>query len=338
MGDAISAHFGCGFRRRSAQVLPFCVSTIPDHSNLSDLFAAQHGLVTTEQARRRGLSRATIARRVASGHLDRPAAGVLRLCAVPPSPEQVLLSVVLSSGSRAVASHRAAAALHGLDGFPAGPIELAVARDHRLERPDIVVHHVQTLPPIDLTTVNRVPVTGLARTLCDLGSVVGSDRVERALDDARRRGVSLRWVHETAERLHRPGQAGTGVLLRLLGDARQEPAVRGSWFEKLVERCLRASDLPPLVRQHAVRDEDGRLAGILDLAFPTIRLGVEAHSRQFHFGPGAEHADEDRDHRLACCGWEVLYVGWQGARRPAEVLALVRETAAHRRRLLATEV
>ena len=314
------------------------MSAIPDHSNLSDLFAVQHGLVTTEQARRRGLSRATIARRVTSGQLDRPAPGVLRLCAVPVSQEQVLLGAVLSSGSRAVASHRAAAALHGLDGFPSGPIELTLSRRHRLERPDVIVHHVQTLPPIDLTTVNRVPVTGLARTLCDLGSVVGSDRVERALDDTRRRGVSLRWIQETAERLHRPGQAGTGILLTLLGEARREPAVRGSWFEKLVERCLRAPDLPPLARQHAVRDADGRLVGILDLAFPTLRLGVEAHRRQFHFGRGAEHADEDRDHRLARCGWEVLYVGWQGARRPAEVLALVRETAAHRRGPLATEV
>ena len=159
-----------------------------------------------------------------------------------------------------------------------------------------------------------MPVTGLARTLCDLGSVVGSDRVERALDDTRRRGVSLRWIQETAERLHRPGQAGTGILLTLLGDGpagNQRSEARGSrsWSS---DACA-APDLPTLARQHVVRDADGRLVGILDLAFPTLRLGVEAHSRQFHFGRGAEHADEDRDHRLARCGWEVLYVGWQGA-------------------------
>ena len=48
--------------------------------------------------------------------------------------------------------------------------------------------------------------------------------------------------------------------------------------------CLRSPELPPLVRQHRVFDGRGRLAGILDLAFPSLRLGVEAHSRQFHFG------------------------------------------------------
>jgi len=314
------------------------VSALADHSPIADLFAAQHGLVTTRQARERGLSRASVARRVASGQLDRPAPGVLRLRAVPPSFEQTLLSAVLSTDGRAVASHRAAAALHRLDGCPPGVVEVSVDRRHRIDLPAVIVHHVLALPDADLVVLDGVPATGLARTLSDLGSVTSRDRVERALDDARRRGVSLRWVQETADRLHRPGQGGTGVLLRLLGEARDEPAVRGSWFEKLVERCLRAPDLPPLTRQHPVRDADGRLAGILDLAFPTLRLGVEAHSRQFHFGRGAEHADEDRDHRLARCGWEVLYVGWQGARRPAEVLALVRETAAHRRGLLATEV
>ena len=107
--------------------------------------------------------------------------------------------------------------------------------------------------------------------------------------------------------------------------------MRGSWFEKLVEDCLRSPDLPPLIRQHRVYDERGRLVAILDIGFPAIRLGVEAHSRQFHFGRAAERRDEDRDHRLARLGWEVLYVGWQGAKDHRAVLQLVLETARHRR-------
>jgi hypothetical protein len=84
-----------------------------------------------------------------------------------------------------------------------------------------------------------------------------------------------------------------------------------------------------------VVDGRGQLAGILDLAFPSLRLGVEAHSRQFHFGRPPEQADEDRDHRLARCVVEVLYVGWQATKRPADLLALVVETARHRRSLVA---
>jgi very-short-patch-repair endonuclease len=241
------------------------------------------------------------------------------------------MAAVLATAGRAVASHRSAAALHGLDGCTADVVELSVARLHRVQVPNLVVHHVQALDPQDLTVVEGIPTTGLARTLCDLGSVVCPERVEKAFDDARRRQASLRWIEETATRLHRPGQAGTGVLLRLIHEARRQPSVRGSWFEKLAEDCLRSPALPALVRQHRVHDEHGRLAGILDLAFPSLRLGVEAHSRQFHFGRSAERADEDRDHRLARCGWEVLYVGWQLTKRPADLLSLVVDTARHRR-------
>ena len=306
---------------------------------LNELFAAQRGLVTSRQAQRLGLSRAAAARRERAGQLDRPFSTVLRLTAAPRTWEQGVLAAVLATSCPAAASHRAATALHVLDGCPPGMVELSVTARYRVDLPGVVVHHIDALDPSDLVTIRGIPCTGLARTLADLGSVVAPAAVERALDDARRRGVSLQWLEETAARLHRPGQSGTGVLLRLLAEAREIPAVRGSWFEKLVEDCLRSPELPPLVRQHSVHDAEGRLAGILDLAFPSIRLGVEAHSRQFHFGHSAEQRDEDRDHRLARCGWEVLYIGWQHTRSPDAVLSLVVETARHRRRLLGeTEV
>jgi hypothetical protein len=298
------------------------------------VFAAQHGRITRAQAEDHGLTRRMIVRRIAAGVLDEPHPGVLRLVGAPATWEQRVMAVVLSSGGRAVASHRCAAALHGLDGFPRSMVEVSVTRPWRLRREGIVVHQAQTLPQHDVTAVAGIPLTGLARTLADLGSVLDPSHVERALDDVRRRGVSLRWIQATAERLHRPGQAGTGVLRTLLDAARTEPTLRGSWFERLVEACLHSPELPPLVRQHRVFDGRGRLAGILDLAFPTLRLGVEAHSRQFHFGRLPEQADEDRDHRLARCGWEVLYVGWQSTKRPADLLALVLETAKHRRSLV----
>ena len=81
----------------------------------------------------------------------------------------------------------------------------------RLYGIEAVVHQVIALPRSDLIVVEGIATTGLARTLADLGSVVERDDVERALDHFQRRGYSLRWARETAERLHRPGQRGTGV-------------------------------------------------------------------------------------------------------------------------------
>jgi predicted transcriptional regulator of viral defense system len=298
------------------------------------LAATQHGLVTRRDAALLGWSSRSIRTWDRSGWIDEPAPGVLRLLAAPPTWEQSIRVATLAAGGHAVASHRCAAALHRLDGSGHDLVEVSLPRSKRLAVPDVVVHRVQALEPRDIVSLHGIPTTGLARTLADLGSVVTADVVERALDDARRRGTSLRWVRETALRLHRPGQAGTRILLDLLNEAAMGGDVRGSWFEKLVEECVRCPDLPPLVRQHRVYDELGRLAGIVDVAFPHLRLGVEAHSRQFHFGRAAEHRDEDRDHRFSRLGWEVLYVGWQSTKAPASLLALVRETARHRAALL----
>ena len=209
--------------------------------DLSAVFAAQHGLITREQAERHGLTWRMASRRIAAGVLDEPAPGVLRLVGATRTWEQRLMGVTLSSRGRAVASHRCAAALHGLDGFPRSIVEVSVTRPWRMRRAGTIVHQTQALDQHDLTTVAGIPVTGVARTLVDLGAVVDRSQVERALDDVRRRGISLRWIQATAERLHRPGQSGTGVLLALLEAAWTEPTVRGSWFERLVEECLRSS-------------------------------------------------------------------------------------------------
>jgi hypothetical protein len=293
-------------------------------ARLAAIAAAQHQLVTRAQAAAAGLDRRSIARRLAAGLVDEPRPGILRL---PGSRSwaQELRAAVLAAGRGVVASHRAAAALHGLDGCNEAELELSVVmRKVRLD--GVVIHRVASLPRADRVVVDGIPATGLARTLADLGSVA-PDIVERALDDARRRGTSTEWLRRTAVRLHRPGQSGTGVLLELLAAIEPSDRPRGSWFEKLVELCLKSPVLPPLERQWTVRDPSGRFVARLDLAFPSVRLGVEAHSRAFHFGRLAEAADERRDLRLAALGWEVLYVGWHDTTDPATLLTVVESTA-----------
>ena len=180
--------------------------------------------------------------------------------------------------------------------------------------------------------VAGIPCTTLGRTLADLGSVVHDRRrVSQALTDARRRHVDLRALRATAERLHRPGQSGTGTLLRLLDAVPKEGRVPESWFEELLARCLDSPHLPPLVRQHPILDSTGRVVARVDLAFPAVKLGLEAHSRAFHFGPVYEPLDEDRDLAVAACGWELLYLGWYATQHPADVLRRVEEVVRARK-------
>jgi len=67
-----------------------------------------------------------------------------------------------------------------------------------------------------------------------------------------------------------------------------------------------------------------------DHAFPDARVAVEAHSKQFHFGPVRQSVDEDRDLRAQRAGWVVVYLGWHVTRRPEEVVEILSDVVAER--------
>ncbi len=101
-----------------------------------------------------------------------------------------------------------------LDGFRlVDLLELTATRRLKVGA-DVMVHCTTDLERQDVVEIDGIRTTNLARTLADLGSVVDAKLVERALDDARRRQTSLRWIEQTARRLHRPGRSGPGTLLR----------------------------------------------------------------------------------------------------------------------------
>jgi Transcriptional regulator, AbiEi antitoxin len=301
---------------------------------VAELAASQHRAFTRRQAAELNFDRSRVATAKRQGWLDEPYPGVLVLTGSPPSWHQRLMAATLAASPHAVASHRSAARLHGLDGFTSCDlVEISVERGRR--RPGTawaISHQVVALEQSDVVTVDGIRCTGLARTVADLGSVAEPLEVRRALTDLRRRGSSLRWIQLTADRLHRPGQRGTGVLRRQLATIPFEGRVPDSWFEELLALCLADPAIPPIERQCPIRNAQGRVVARTDIGIPTVRLGLEAHSRRFHFGPDAEPLDEERDLRAAACGWELLYLGWYATRRPAELLAIVKEVVAARRR------
>lgn len=303
---------------------------------VAELAASQHRAFTRHQAAALSFNHRRIATAVRRGWLVEPVPGVLVIVGSPATWQQRLMVAVLASDGHAVVSHRAAARLHRLDGFDrAGMavVEASVTRAHRLVLPSSVCHHVTPLDDEDCTIIDGLPCTTVARTLADLGAVI-HDRnlLRRALTAARRRGVAVEVIRRTVERLHRPGPTGTGPMLRLLDGVPCEGRVPDSWFEELVAACVADRALPPFEMQYPIVDARGRLIARADIGFPSVKLGLEAHSREFHFGPLHEPLDEQRDLAAAACGWELLYLGWYAAKRPAEVLAAVRAVIAARRR------
>jgi hypothetical protein len=269
-----------------------------------------------------------VLRELRRGRLTEPVKGVLVIVGTPASFRQRLAVATLAGGGT-VASHRSAALLHGFDGITSAPVEVTVRRGRYPSIDGVVVHRASPLDDRDVVTVHGLAVTSVARTLCDLGAVLRQDDVERCVDGALRTGTTERSLRETLDRVRRPGPSGTATLDRVLSDPRRTGGVPESWFERLVRRALSAPDLPPVVLQHVLRGPSGQVVARFDAAIPQWRIGVEAHSAAWHDRPGRVWRDLERDNDVKAVGWTVVYVTWSLARRPDDVLDLIRRTHAN---------
>ncbi|MQM28503.1 hypothetical protein [Glycomyces albidus] len=208
---------------------------------------------------------------------------------LPDPGEDLLLrfETVFESDFSQVATGRTAAWIHGFDVLPPG----ADQREWPVES--------SSDPPLaDITVVDGLPVTTLARTLVDcaadlprLEAVAAADQILRAGVDAHRLADALEPLH--GERLRRANAA------LLAADPRSESPME-SWT-----RCLIGdAGLPAPVPQLRVRAPNGR-SRHLDLGWERWRIGVEYDGMATHLGLTAETGVRRRHHLLQTLGWEV---------------------------------
>jgi hypothetical protein len=98
---------------------------------------------------------------------------------------------------------------------------------------------------------------------------------------------------------------GTRRLRRVM-DAWTGDVVAGSPAEMRLQRQVAAWGYPTPVRQHPVRDETGRIVGVLDLAWPDHLVGIEYDSDQWH-NPRHWKRDEARNAVVVRLGWTLLH-------------------------------
>jgi len=157
-------------------------------------------------------------------------------------------------------------------------------------------------------------VTRPARTLLDLAAVE-PELVERALDDALVRGLTtLGSVVRMLDRAGGHGRAGTAVMRELVAARSAGQSPTDSPLEDRLVGILRRHGLPEPVRQHEVGFADGTRARI-DLAYPEVRVGIEADGRIWHSGRVDFSRDRRRANRLAAVGWTLLRYGWADVER-----------------------
>ncbi len=299
------------------------------HAGVSDAerlllqFAERHhGLYRTRDAYRLGLSFHHVRQRAASGLAERLGGGVHRVVGVAPTARQDLLAAVWRTDG--VASHRSAAELHGLLEPGDHDPEVSIPPTGGHEVAGVIVHRSGDLHRSRIVEVDTIPVTGVERTLVDLGAVVGRRRLEQAVHRARHLGlVDLDALRREYEALSARGRNGCGPMGELLADQHTSLAPTESHLELELFHLLRRAGLPLPERQHAVLVSGRRF--VLDFAYPDVRLFLEGDGFGVHGTRTAFESDRDRQNLLVVAGWRPLRFTWRQVRAsPHLVVAQVR--------------
>ena len=284
----------------------------------------QHALVTWNQLVDAGVPSTWIARQVESGRLIREGPRTYRPWGVRRSWELRALAAVLSARSEALVSHRSAAYLWGLDGCLApGFVDVTVPRNRKPEhRGGITFHESKAFSLAKPVIRDRIPVTGMARTLFDCFPLLDHDTDRLELFDSARRQKLVQWddLWECLLLHARRGRPGVTTYRRILVSRYGEGAPPGSKFARLMATVLTDAGLPAPEFEHPALDY------YLDLAWPERWVAVECDGRVAHEHEGAYEQDRVRLNRLRLAGWLVLQYTWQRLRDdPLGVVAEVRQ-------------
>ena len=284
------------------------------------LAAGQHTLFTLEQACALGIGRHAVFKRAAVGRIYRIHGSVYSL--VPPAlltREGRWLAAALACGRGAVLSHASAAWLHGLRSSAAALIDVTVPTRVTRTHEGVRVHRSTTLTEADVTEVNGIPCTTVARTLFDLAEAVGRRSLERAYDQAEILEV-LDVLAVEDQVVRNPTRRAARLTRELLAEHYPGSTPTESEFEERFLPLVRSAGLPPPQLQQWLTLPDGLAPIRADFMWRAQRLVVETDGAKFHRTWQARVRDSDRDQRLILFNWRPFRVTWtQLARRPAEL-------------------
>jgi very-short-patch-repair endonuclease len=291
---------------RERSEIPNKVGPPPDSgpllsAQLAELAAGQHGVVTAKQL---GLSRPGIAYRVRVGTLHRVHRGVYAVGHDRLSERGRYMAAVLAAGKGAALSGLSAAALWKAWKRPVREIHVIAPRT-RGPQEGLRIHTTRRLDPRDVTELDGIPVTTLARTLVDLTDVLTVHQLANVIHEAAYHELFDR--KETYEAIQRAN--GRPNLTRLRQALETDGAGTRSNLEDRFLSLI--ADLPrPRVNT--------RIAGLeVDFAWPglVVELDGPGHNR-----PRTQREDAERDKRLNAAGYTVRRITRDDLDRPAGLL------------------
>jgi predicted transcriptional regulator of viral defense system len=138
---------------------------LPVDAEIAALAARQHGVLALRQLQEIGLSASGVRKRAERGNLHRIHRGVYAVGYSKLTGYGHWMAAVLACGPKAVLSHRSAAGLWGLRPDNRRKSDISLPSPSARARKGIEVHRSVTLAAEDLTTVDGIPCTSVARTI-----------------------------------------------------------------------------------------------------------------------------------------------------------------------------
>lgn len=207
------------------------------------------------------------------------------------------MAAVLAGGEGAALSHRSAAALWEIGSEEGGRIDVSVRRRCELRRPGVRFHGRPRLRAEDILHREDIPVTSPSQTLLDLATELDSIPLERAVNDADKRGlIDPEALRDELTRFD--GQPGVRPLRHLLDKLFFQ--LSDSDLEIYFRRIIKAAKLPMPLSKQWVNDFE------VDFFWPDLGLVVETDGLRYHRTPSAQMRDARRDRAHVMAGMTPL--------------------------------
>ncbi|MDH6286747.1 hypothetical protein M2275_001646 [Rhodococcus opacus] len=244
-------------------------------------------------------------------------------------------AAVVAHGGEVVVSHASAAVLHGLDVGAVNLDRVHLSRERRSggRRTATLHFHIAPLGPDDVTEIDGVAVTSLARTVADVARSESLDQAVVIGDSTLNRGgVSIGDVQAVVECHGR--RKGIGAARRAVGllDGRSE-----SPGESLSRIRMRECGMPAPDLQYEVRTDGGAFVGRVDFFWE--RWGVVGEfdgMGKYRFGSGQSGdivaKEKLREDAIRDTGLEVIRWVWADLGRFDVVKARFERACARSRR------
>ncbi len=279
---------------------------------LNDCLRRQDGVLTLADARRCGIDRHAVHRRVRAGNWRQCARGVYFVDDRPFTDAARVRAAVWSYGARAAASGLAAAFWLELTRFPPDIVEVTVPRDSNGRKRAGSRVRRRDLAAADVVERRGLRVTALPLTVVE--AAVRQRGGAKLMDSALQRDVGLRelWAAHLRNK-GRYGSPASRLLLQAASDGARSVA------ERLLVKLLRDAGITGWQTNYPVGGYK------VDVGFPGPKVAIEVDGFAFHSGPVEFQVDRERQNNIALLGWQVLRFTWLDLTEyPQRVLAVIR--------------